>query len=157
VGEAPPPPAAERDTPSRRDDRPARAGDLRGLRRWLLVAAAWAAAATAIAVIALIAADKARDDNTAAGRQSARTAGQISTAQRRLGVRLDELERRLEEVPSAQELSDLRDELKRAEEANGRTDDKVGELTSSVDDLETRVESLEEAPADTAAQTETAP
>jgi TolA-binding protein len=140
VGEAPPPPAAERDTPSRRDDRSARAGELRGLRRWLLVAAAWAAAATAIAVIALIAADKARDDNTAAGRQSARTADQISTAQRRLDARLDELERRLEELPSAQELSGLSDEL-----------------TGSVDNLETRVKSLEEAPADTAAQTETAP
>jgi outer membrane murein-binding lipoprotein Lpp len=33
----------------------------------------------------------------------------------------------------------------------------VDELTGSVDDLEARVESLEEAPADTAAQTETAP
>ncbi|HVD56783.1 MAG TPA: hypothetical protein VNC17_08055 [Thermoleophilaceae bacterium] len=157
MGEAPPPPAAEGDPPSRRDDRPARAGELRGLRRWLLVAAVWATAATAIAVIALLAADKARDDNTEAGRQSARTAGQISTAQRRLGTRLDELERRLEQLPSAQELSDLSDTMKRAEAANGRTEDKVDELTGSVDDLEARVESLEEAPADTAAQTETAP
>jgi outer membrane murein-binding lipoprotein Lpp len=157
VGEAPPPPAAERGPPSRRDDRPARAGELRGLRRWLLVAAVWATAATAIAVIALLAADKARDDNTEAGRRSARTAGQISTAQRRLDARLDELERRLGQLPSAQELSDLSDSLKRAEAANGRTADKVDELTGSVDDLEARVESLEEAPADTAAQTETAP
>jgi uncharacterized coiled-coil protein SlyX len=157
VGEAPPPPAAERGPPSRRDDRPARAGELRGLRRWLLVAAVWATAATAIAVIALLAADKARDDNTEAGRRSARTAGQINTAQRRLDARLDELERRLGQLPSAQELSDLSDTLKRAEAANGRTADKVDELTGSVDDLEARVESLEEAPADTAAQTETAP
>jgi outer membrane murein-binding lipoprotein Lpp len=157
VGEAPPPPAAERGTPSRRDDRPARAGELRGLRRWLLVAAVWASAATAIAVIALLAADKARDDNTEAGRQSARTAEQISTAQRRLDARLDQLERRLEQLPSAQELSDLSDSLKRAEAANGRTEDKLDELTGSVDDLEARVESLEEAPAETTAQTETAP
>jgi len=157
VGEAPPPPAAERDPPNRRDDRPARAAELRGLRRWLLVAAVWATAATAIAVIALLAADKARDDNTEAGRRSARTAGQINTAQRRLDARLDELERRLGQLPSAQELSDLSDTLKRAEAANGRTADKVDELTGSVDDLEARVESLEEAPADTAAQTETAP
>jgi len=139
------------------DDRPARAGELRGLRRWLLVAAVWATAATAIAVIALLAADKARDDNSEAERQSARTAGQISTGQRRLDARLDELERRLEQLPSAQELSDLTDALKRADQANGRTEDKVDELTGSVDDLETRVESLEEAAADTAAQTETAP
>ena len=157
MGEAPPPPAAERGPPSRRDDRPARAAELRGLRRWLLVAAVWATAATAIAVIALLAADKARDDNTEAGRRSARTAGQINTAQRRLDARLDELERRLGQLPSAQELSDLSDTLKRAEAANGRTADKVDELTGSVDDLEARVESLEEAPADTAAQTETAP
>ena len=50
TGEAPPPP------------KPATAEDLRGLRRWLLVAGVWAVAATAIAVIALVKANDANND-----------------------------------------------------------------------------------------------
>jgi predicted nuclease with TOPRIM domain len=139
------------------DDRPARVGDLRSLRRWLLVAAVWATAATTIAVIALITADKARDDNSQAGRESARTAGQIGDAQRRLDRRLDEIEARLDELPSAEDVSDLDSRLGRVQSANGETGEQVEELTGSVDDLETRMESLEENPPDSAAGTETSP
>lgn len=130
------------------EDRPARAGDLRGLRRWLLVAAVWATAATAIAVIALITATNARDDNSAAGRQNARTTDQIATAQRQLEGRLDRLERRMGVLASADDVADLDNRLKRAEGADGRTADGLEELTTSFDDLEGRVESLEDDPAD---------
>jgi chromosome segregation ATPase len=132
------------------EDRPARVGDLRSLRRWLLVAAVWATAATAIAVIALIAADKARDDNTQTGRQSARAAGQIGDAQRRLDRRLEEIEARLDELPTAADLDDLTGRLEQAESEDGRTGDEIEELTSSVNDLETRVEALEEDAPDSA-------
>lgn len=132
------------------EDRPARVGDLRSLRRWLLVAAVWATAATAIAVIALIAADQARDDNTQAGRESARTAGQIGDAQRRLDGRLEEIEARLDELPTAADLDDLNGRLEQTETQDGRTGDEIEELTSSVNDLERRVEALEEDAPDSA-------
>lgn len=139
------------------DDRPARVGELRSLRRWLLVAAVWATAATAIAVIALIAADKARDDNTQAGRESARTAGQIGDAQRRLDRRLDEFEAGLDELPSAEDASDLEARLGRVESESGDTGDQLEKLTESVDDLEARVESLEETPPDSAEGSDSPP
>lgn len=139
------------------EDRPARVDDLRGLRRWLLVVAVWATAATAIAVFALIAATEARDDNTEAGRQSARTAGQIAQAQRRLDRRLDELESRVGELPGADEVSGLSNRLERLEGATSQSSDELEELSGSVDDLDTRVESLEEEPSNSAEGTETTP
>jgi septal ring factor EnvC (AmiA/AmiB activator) len=157
MSQAPPPSPEEREPYVRPEDRPARVGDLRSLRRWLLVAAVWATAATAIAVIALIAADNAREDNTQAGRQSARTTAQIAGAQRRLDQRLDELERRMDELPSAEDVSDLGNRLKRVEEADGQTSDQLEELTSSIKDLESRVKSLEQASPDTTDNTETTP
>ena len=139
------------------EDRPARVSDLRGLRRWLLVAAVWATAATAIAVIALIAARDAREDNSEAGRQSARTAEQISASQRALDRRLDTIEGRLDDVASADDVSDLAARLERLEGTDGEATDQLDELTTSVDDLETRVEDLEESAADSAAGDEAAP
>lgn len=128
------------------EDRPVRAGDLRGLRRWLLVAAVWATAATAIAVIALLAANDAQDDNSEAGRQSARTAGQIGAAQRRLDRRVDEIESQLDELPSSDDVAGLDTRLERVEQTGEKTVDRVEQITGSLDDLETRVESLEENP-----------
>ena len=139
------------------DDRPARAGELRGLRRWLLVAAVWATAATAIAVIALIAATDARDDNTKAGRQSARTTDQVIRVQRRLDGRLEQLERRVDALPGAGDLTELANRVERVEKADEGTADQVDELTTSVGDLEQRVESLEEAPAGLSRRDGTAP
>ena len=61
-------PDPERPDPERPDpdSRPATAGDLRGLRRWLLVSVVWAIAATAIAVIALVVANRAADEEESA-------------------------------------------------------------------------------------------
>jgi chromosome segregation ATPase len=138
-------------------DRPAGAGELRGLRRWLIVAAVWATAATAIAVIALIAATDARDDNTEAGRRSARTADQISRAQRQLNGRLEELESGMEELPSAGEVAGLGNRMERAEATDERAGNQLDELTASIADLEKRVESLEKAPAGSGGGGETPP
>lgn len=136
------------------DERLVQAGDLRSLRRWLIVGAVWATAATAIAVIALIAANNAREDNTEAGRQSARTAEEIGAAQRRLDQRLDEIESRLDELASADDVSELETRLNGVEDADTPTVEELEELSGSVDDLEKRLETLEEAPAD---GTETTP
>ena len=157
MSQAPPPAPEEREPHVRPEDRPARVSDLRSLRRWLLVAAVWATAATAIAVIALIAADDAREDNTKVGRQSARTTAQIADARRRLDQRLGELEDRLDELASAEDLSNLSNRLERVEGANGRTSDELEELSGSIEDLESRVESLEQASPDSGDNTETTP
>ena len=157
MSQAPPPAPEEREPYVRPEDRPARASDLRSLRRWMLVAAVWATAATAIAVIALIAADDAREDNTKVGRQSARTTAQIADAQRRLDQRLGELEDRLDELASAEDLSNLSNRLERVEGANGRTSDELEELSGSIEDLESRVESLEQASPGSGDNTETTP
>jgi TolA-binding protein len=157
MSQAPPPSPEEPQPYVRPEDRAARVSDLRSLRRWLLIAAVWATAATAIAVIALIAADNAREDNTQAGRQSARTTAQIAGAQQRLDQRLDQLERRLDELPSAEDVSDLDNRLKRVEDADGRTSDQLKELTGSMEDLQSRVELLERASPDTAGNTKTTP
>lgn len=53
--------------------------DLRSLRRWVLVASVWAVAATAIAVIALVVANRFDEEE-----QNARTAGQITQVQKQL-------------------------------------------------------------------------
>ena len=155
--EPPPPVPAESEPYVRHEDRPARVGDLRSLRRWLLVAAVWATAATAIAVIALIAADRAREDNTEASRRTIRAAGQLAGAQRRLDERLDGLERRLDKLPEAEDVSNLANRLKRVETSNGRASDRIEELAGSLDDLERRVESLEDAPTRSAEQTQASP
>jgi predicted nucleic acid-binding Zn-ribbon protein len=126
------------------DERPATLADIRSLRRWLAVAAIWAVAATALAVIALLEANK--DDSGA----QERAAGELGKVQRQLNSRIDDLELRIDELPTSDDLSKLDGRLKAVEDEadksrtaadklNGRVDD----LEGSVDDLESRVEELE--------------
>ena len=133
---------------------PATVGELRSVRRWLLVTGAWAVAATAIAVIALIAANK--DDTAEAERQSARTAGQVEAVERQLNERIDDLEQRTDELPQSEDVGDLDNRLKRLETRAGRTSDQVEQLSGRLDELEQQVEALEQAPTDTT-ETETTP
>ena len=121
------------------DDRPATLGELRSTRRWLAVAAVWAVAATALAVIALLEANK--EDDTA----RTQAAGELGRVQRGLNERIDELESRIDELPSSEDVSNLDDRLG---ELEGRVDQVQSgneRLSGRVDDLETRVEELEQA------------
>ena len=120
------------------DSQPATVGELRTLRRWLLVAGVWALAATAIAVIALV---KANEEDTA-GQE--RTAGQISRVQRTLEDRIDELESRVEELPTSTDVSNLDNRLKRVEERTGLTGDRLERLSGRIDELETQIQDLEQ-------------
>jgi hypothetical protein len=120
------------------DAEPATQGDVKTLRRWLIVAAVWAIAASAIALIALLDDDTGADggDDTA---QSTRAATQV---ERRLERRIEELEQRVEDAPSGEDLSEL----------SGRIDDVEGQVEDlgsapSEDDLNQvrdRVEELEQ-------------
>jgi TolA-binding protein len=123
------------------DPAPATTDDVRSLRRWLLVAGVWAAAATAIAVIALITANQ--DDSEEIG---ARTASQIGRVQRSLTERLDQIEQRLDELAPAEDVTRLDNRLQKVEERAGKTLDRVDTIAGDVDDLQTRVEELEQQP-----------
>src|SRR6185503_4969783 len=86
-----PPAVPEASSPPPRPE-PATTDDIRSLRRWLLVAGVWAVAATAIAVIALVKANDANNDQ-----ENARTASQLTQVQRQLSSQLADLEKRIGE------------------------------------------------------------
>jgi septal ring factor EnvC (AmiA/AmiB activator) len=120
------------------DQQPATVGSVKTLRRWLIVAAVWAVAATAIAVFALIKADEADD----AGREQA--AGDLGRVQRQLDNRIDDLERRIEEAPTSADLSRLDDRLAEIEDGAGQTGEDIDRLSGRLDDLEQQVQELED-------------
>ena len=125
------------------DDAPATVGELRTLRRWVLVAVVWAVAATAVGLIALIADDEsepARDDS---GVQAAQD------VQRSLGRRIDELESQLEDSDSGEDLrrldrrlEQLEEDVSQAAEDAKQASDRAEELGGRLDDLEGRVDAL---------------
>ena len=125
------------------DDAPATVGELRTLRRWVLVAGVWAVAATAIGLIALLADDEsepARDDS---GVQAAQD------VQRSWGRRIDELESQLEDADSGEDLrrlnrrlEPLEEDVSQAAEDAKQANDRAEELGGRLDDLEGRVDAL---------------
>jgi chromosome segregation ATPase len=119
------------------DERPATLADIRSLRRWLAVAAIWAVAATALAVIALLEANK--DDS---GEQT-RVAGELGRVQRQLNSRIDDLESRIAELPTTDDVSKLDGRLKAVEDAADKSATATERLSGRVDDVEGRVDDLE--------------
>lgn len=139
------PPAAPRDDRQPRlgdDARPATLGELRTLRRWLAVTAAWAVAATAIAVIAFLTADEGdRAEQDAAGR--------TERLARELDSRIDALDARVEGLPGSEELARIERRLKTVEAGATRTNGRFDDLEQQVGDLEQQLEELEDASATT--------
>ena len=145
-----PPPRAGDVAPYVEDDRPATLADIRSLRRWLAVTAVWAVAATALGVIALIEANKDDDGD------ETRVAGELGRVQRQLNSRIDDLESRIAELPTSDDVSNLDGRLKAVEEsvdknttATGRLGSRVDDVEGRMDDLESRVEELESTSTDT--------
>jgi septal ring factor EnvC (AmiA/AmiB activator) len=140
--------------PDRPDEqRPATVAQVKGLRRWLIVAGVWAVAATALAVFALIQANRADDE----GREQA--VGEVGRVQRQLNERIDDLEQRVDGLPTSADLSDLENRLGQVEDDASQATQDVERLSNRVDDLEGRVDQLEqEGQADQGeGDTETAP
>jgi septal ring factor EnvC (AmiA/AmiB activator) len=121
------------------DTRPATVGELRSTRRWLAVAAVWAVAATALAVFALIEANK-QDD--AAQTQAA---GELGRVQRALNDRIDELESRIDELPTSDDVRKLENRINDVEDASDKAATDAERLSNRLDDLEGRVDDLEQA------------
>jgi predicted nucleic acid-binding Zn-ribbon protein len=96
-------------------------------------------AATAIAVFALIEANK--DDDTA----RTQAAGELGRVQRALNDRIDELESRIDELPTSDDLSKLDNRIKDIENASDQTSTDIERLGNRLDDVESRVDELEQA------------
>jgi uncharacterized coiled-coil protein SlyX len=112
------------------------------------VAIVWAVAATAIAVIALVEANRFNEEEL-----NARTADQIREVQRGLENRIDDLESRIGELPTSEDITDLDNRLGEVEDRVGTTSDQLDRLSGRLDDLDQRVEELEQT--ETSAQTDT--
>jgi septal ring factor EnvC (AmiA/AmiB activator) len=132
-----PPPAPPPAPPPRAE--PATKDDLRGIRRWLLVAGVWAVAATAIAVIALVKAN----DNGDTAKIGKQTAAQIGQVQKDLNKRLDEVEGRLNDFAPSSDVAKLDQRLKKVENELSKTTSKLDKVSAQVDDLKTKVDDLE--------------
>jgi septal ring factor EnvC (AmiA/AmiB activator) len=132
-------------------DAPATVEDVRASRRWTIVALAWAVAASAIAVIALIQAGK--DDNSAKTQtQTTQTVSpkELADFEKQVNDRLDAFSRRLNDTASAADLQKLdkrlatvEDDLSQVQDDTGKTDDGVTKLQADVKDLQQRVDDLE--------------
>lgn len=114
--------------------------DLRGLRRWVVVVAVWAVAATAVGLIALL--DTSADDSAKrAGHAEAR----VARAERVLDKRIDDLESSLADLPQAGDVTRLQTRLARAEDDASKAAGDAKSADQKVTDLEDRVKQLEDA------------
>jgi uncharacterized protein DUF2730 len=120
------------------DALPARRGDLRSLRRWVVVAVLWAVAASAIALIALIAKDDQPSSDGSSG-----LARQVSRSQRQLDQRLDSIERQLQDLPQSEDVRRLDNRLKDVEERSSRAARDAERARVEASDLQDRVDELE--------------
>jgi hypothetical protein len=126
-------------------DAPATVEEVRTLRRWLWVVGAWAAAASIVAIIALVTGG---DDSG----DSASTRSDVAQLEESLTGRLDNVEQRLDEAPSAEDLERLDNRLKEVEnqveeaQDGAPSSEDLDQLGQRTDDLERRVEELEAGP-----------
>ena len=131
--------AVDRVEPYPEDAAPATVGELRNLRRWLVVAGVWAVAASAIAIIALLTAN----DNDSKRSPNAVTGSQLSGVQQDLDERIDALEKQVKTLPQSDDVAKLEDRLKMAEDRAGSARDDVKAVRTDVDDLQQRVDDVE--------------
>ena len=129
------------------DAEPATQGDVKALRRWLIAAAVWAVAASVIALIALI------DDDTGGNGDDgdATSSRAVTRVERRLDSRIDELQQRVENAPSSDDVEELNNRIGEVEGqveelGSPASEDDIDELNGRVEELEQRVEELENQP-----------
>lgn len=129
------------------DHAPASVGQLRTLRRWVAVAGVWAVAATVVALIALL------DGGSSAPREDGddrRTATDIGEIERKLAVRVKDIEEQVKDVASSGDLRRLEERLEEVEEGvsaaadeGAQAVDGVSGLANRIDELEGRIDELE--------------
>ena len=150
-GGSPPEPPSDRPPAPDGDARPATIADLRSLRRWLVVAAVWAVAATAIAVLAFITAS---DDDD---QRLAETNNQAQSIQRRVNRQVEQLETRLEQLPQSSSIRGLQQNLTRLTRVTARQDRQLAAIGTQLETIRERIATLEEAPPADETDTTTTP
>jgi septal ring factor EnvC (AmiA/AmiB activator) len=123
---------------------PATQDDVRSLRRWLIVVAVWAVAASAIGIIALVASD----DNSS--KTSSATDARIARLEHELSMRIQSLQTNTSKAASAEDVAkldarikSLRKDLTDATDASKSTTKDIDDLKTRVDELEKRVDDVE--------------
>src|SRR3954447_25199865 len=115
-----PPPAGASDPgalPPDPNALPATKGDVRDLRRWVIVAGVWAVAASAIAIIALVSGNDSSSSD--AGKTSTDVSAQVARVQRNLDKRIDDLNSKVKDLPTADDVSKLKSGGKDAQDKAG--------------------------------------
>ena len=123
--------------PAPSESEPATRGELRTIRRWLLVTGVWALAATAIALIALLSVDD------TAEKESRSVSEELTRFQKDVDRRLDAIEQDVADAPTQEDVTNLAKRLSRVETKASDAATEAKDVKSSIDDLETRVEDLE--------------
>jgi chromosome segregation ATPase len=128
-------------------DAPATVEDVRASRRWTWVALAWAIAASAIAVIALVAGN---NSSSNASQTTTDLTPRIDKLEQDTNARLDAFSRRLSDKASSADLQKLdkrlttvEDDLTQAKDDLTKQSDAVTQLQTDVKDLQQRVSDLE--------------
>ena len=118
---------------------PATREDVRWLGRWLVVVALWAAAASAVAILALVDTRNQQSDKD----RTARLEDQVTQLQRDLVTRTGRLQTRLEGVPRSQDLARLEKRLAKVEGESAKASADAKKATAKLTDLEGRIKTLE--------------
>jgi septal ring factor EnvC (AmiA/AmiB activator) len=118
---------------------PATREDVRWLGRWLVVVALWAAAASAVAILALVDTRNQEGDKD----RTARLEDQVTQLQRDLVTRTGRLQTRLEGVPQSQDLARLEKRLAKVERESTKASADAKKATAKLTDLEGRIKTLE--------------
>ncbi len=105
----------------------------------MIVAAVWAVAATATALIALL-----DTSGSQAERDADAAADRVLKAERTLDRRLDALETRLAAMPQSADIEKLQDRLSRAERSATEAAESSKRAGEAAGDLEDRVRQLEQ-------------
>src|SRR3954451_23201100 len=121
---------------------PATKGDVRDLRRWVIVAGVWAVAASAIAIIALFSGNDSSNDT---GKTSTDVSAQVARVQRNLDKRIDDLDSKIQDLPTSDDVSKLETRVKDAEDKAGSAATDAKDARSKASGLESRVSDLEQA------------
>lgn len=144
VGPPPPEPPLDALPP----DAPATVEDVRAARRWTMVALAWAVAASAIALFALMS----QDDEPAPPPPPPDNTARIQRLERSTNQRLDAFERRIGGRASQDDIQKLERRLRAMEDDADQAKTDAGDAKSTnteqadaLDALEQRVEDLESA------------
>ncbi len=115
---------------------------LRTLRRWLIVAGVWAVAASAIAAIALVTANDAKDKAEVDGTSSS---AELKRADQRLAQRIEKLEESTRNLPTNAAVDALKADIAALEKQVGQSKEDAKAAAEKASDLEDRVQALEDA------------